>query len=46
MQKHGRKDFVMLDDDECDQDLEEPTKEMLRHFAQFHGYQELALTLC
>ena len=44
-----------LDDDEYDQDLEEPTiksvteamasGEMLRHFAQFHGYQ-LALTLC
>ena len=45
-----------MDDDEYDQDLEEPTiksvtaamasGEMLRHFAQFHGYQELALTLC
>ena len=43
-----------LDDDEYDQDLEEPTiksvteasREMLRHFAQFHDYQELALTLC
>ena len=45
-----------MDDDEYDQDLEEPTiksvtaamasGETLRHFAQFHGYQELALTLC
>ena len=45
-------DTSRLDDDEYDQDLEEPTiksvtaamasVEMLRHFAQFHGYQELA----
>ena len=45
-----------LDDDEYNQDVEEPTiksvteamasGEMLRHFAQFHSYQELALTFC
>ena len=40
-----------LGGDEYDQDLEESvteamaSAEMLRHFAQFQGYQELALTL-
>ena len=35
MQKHGRKDFVMLDDDECDQDFEEPTIKSVRDAQTF-----------